>query len=382
MIQFFEKVLGKENITIEKSDLEIYSTDSSQILGLPKMVCWPKDSQQIHQIILYSRRNKTTISPRGSGTNLVGCIKSKNSIILDLSQMDEILDKGKDYVTVEAGIKLKDLNEKIAPLYFPIVLANNDSCTIGGMISTNASGPESIKFGRMQDWVSEIEIIDGSGRIKKIKHNFCGLEGQTGIIITAKLKVLPQKPEYVSMDVLKFHDYESLLQKTIELKQDKEIILLELINHKAAKITNLSDTNYLIVVYTSEKGDTKTLTEIQEVINLRHSIPDKLYLEGYRIEEDIQISHENMVEFLYWLDKNDIPVYGHIGVGGLHPTLKRRTYIKNLITEVQRLGGEFNFEYGIGTLKKQYQSETIKQELLEIKKRFDPFNIINTNMEK
>jgi len=377
MIEFFEKVLGKENVSIDTNTLEIYSTDSSQILGTPKIICWPTDPKQIHQIILYSRRNKTTVSPRGAGTNLTGSIRSKDAIILDLSKMDKILDKGKETIIVEPGIRIGDLNKQIAPLYFPITPATNRMCTIGGMISTNASGPESIRFGRMKDWVQEIEMIDGSGRIKTLKNNFCGFEGQTGIIVSAKLKVLPEKPKYNSMNIFKFNTYETLIQKVIEIKNNPDIILLEVINHEAAKLANLNNTNYLIVVYTNEQGEIKDPKEIDEVIKLRNTIPDKLYLEGYKIEEDISIKHDNMVELLYWMDKNDIPVYGHIGIGGLHPVLRQRTKIKELFDEIQKLKGDISNEYGMGVLKKNYLPEPIKQELIMLKKKFDPFNILN-----
>lgn len=382
MIQFFEKVLGKDNVSVEPNTLEIYSTDSAQLTGKPSLVCWPTDPKQIHQIILYSRRNKTTISPRGAGTNLVGSICSEDAIILDLSKMNKIIEKTTETVTVEPGISIGELNKQISPSYFPITPAKNNTCTIGGMISTNASCPESIKFSRMKDWVQEVEIIDGSGRIKLLTHNFCGFEGQTGIIIKAKLRILPEKPKYESMDIMKFSDYEKLIQTVIEIKDNKNIILLELINHTAAKISGLNRVNYLIVVYTDIKGSITDQKQIQEIIQLRHSIPDKLFLNGYKFEEDIKLKHENIIELLYWLDQNEIPVYGHIGAGGLHPVLKNRNKVKDLFGEVIKLGGDISNEYGTGSLKRNILPPTILQELQKIKIRFDPFNILNTPQVK
>ena len=106
MKNWFEKTLGKENVTEEIADKEVYSTDASRIKGSARIVCWVENDKQIHQIILFAKRNKVGLVARGGGSNLVGSAVPDNSVVVDFSRMNKILKKGNDYAIVQPGITI------------------------------------------------------------------------------------------------------------------------------------------------------------------------------------------------------------------------------------------------------------------------------------
>lgn len=374
MIEVFEKIVGKENVSEERADKEVYAVDSSRINGNTNLVIWPTEAKQIHQIILFAKRVKLNLIPRGGGTNLVGSTIPNNAIVMDLSKMNKILEIGSNYIVVEPGVIVDDLNKKLKYKCFPIVPYSGGIATIGGMISTNAGCPRSLKYGRMKDWVEEVEIIDGTGR-KRTLNEVVGREGTLGIIISAKLK-LADKLTNTDIDVFKFESVEELAEKVMKLKNDKNIISMEFINELAAKLNDLDEKNYLFVEYEFKENVTKDDTRIEIILEKRKNIANNIIANGYFVEEDITIPLENIAEFLYWAKHKEIPCFGHIANGIIHPCLKSREDRGSLYNMALRLQGELTGEYGIGVLKKEYMAEK-KAELMKLKKEYDPLGIFN-----
>ncbi len=375
MIDFFTRTIGKENVSEEKADLEVYATDSSRINGVTRLVVWPENAKHVHQIILFAKRANLNLIFRGGGTNLVGSTVPKNSVVIDMSKMNRILDVGKDFITVEPGITVDEINRVLRDKYFPIVPYSSGVATIGGMISTNASCPRSLKFGRMEDWVQEIEIIDGTGRTKKTK-DVIGKEGMLGVIIKAKLK-LTYKVSETSLTVFKFNTSEELSEKVFELKGNEHILSMEFINELAAKLSGLEEKYYLIVEYFGDDGKIIDKSKKRSILKKREEVPSNLILKGYIFEEDVKIPVENLAEFLYWAKHKKVPCFGHVAYGIIHPCLKSREDVKSLYDIVLNLNGELTGEYGIGLLKQDVASAKFKDNLIKLKKTYDPKGIMN-----
>lgn len=375
MIDFFIRTVGKENVSEEKADLEVYATDASRINGVARLVIWPENAKQIHQIILFAKRANLNLIFRGGGTNLVGATVPKNSVVIDMSKMNRILDVGRDFIIVEPGITVDDINRVLKDMYFPIVPYSSSVATIGGMISTNASCTRSFKFGRMQDWVLETEIIDGTGRTRKTK-DIIGKEGMLGVILNAKLK-LTHKISETSLSVFKFNSSEELVEKILELKNNEHILSMEFINELSARLSGLDEKYYLIVEYLGDDGKIIDKDKKKEILRKREEIPSLLNLNGYIFEEDIKIPTENLAEFLYWSKHKKIPCFGHIAFGIIHPCLKSREDVKSLYEIVLNLKGELTGEYGVGLLKKDVASAKLKDEIIKLKKTYDPNGILN-----
>ena len=206
MKNFFEKVVGSENVTEEIADKEVYGSDASRIKGSARIVVWVENAKQVHKIVLFAKRNKVNIVARGAGSNLVGSAVPDNSIVIDFSKMNKILQVGKDYAIVQPGIIIDELNSKLKNKMFPIVPFSSDIATIGGLVSMNSGSPRSFKYGRANNWVLSADVIDGSGRTKGMKgEEICGSEGCLGLITKLKIK-LTDKITKVSYELFGFNE--------------------------------------------------------------------------------------------------------------------------------------------------------------------------------
>ena len=221
----------KGEIHSEKEFKKFYSVDASSYQIIPKIIIFPKNEQDVINIVKIAKKFKTTVTVRGAGTGLVGSALNKG-IILDMKNFDSIK-TNKNHVVVGTGV-IKGILDKTLEKerkFFPPNPSIGSFCAIGGMLGNNSSGSRSLKYGSMIDNVLEVTIIDGNGKkiilpkdkkysnkiIKKIKidkKNFpkvsknssgyridkikyendthkiiIGSEGTLGIITSAKLKV-------------------------------------------------------------------------------------------------------------------------------------------------------------------------------------------------
>ncbi|MFH1591758.1 MAG: FAD-binding oxidoreductase [Candidatus Woesearchaeota archaeon] len=376
-LTWFEKLVGKENVSDEIIDKEIYSTDGSQIKGRTDKVTWVTETKQVHQIVLYARRIKKSVVPRGAGTSLVGSVIPFDSIIVDFTKMNKIESIAKDHVIVQPGVILKDLNKALKNKFFPIIPENSSVHTIGGMCGINSSSIYEKRFGKMKNWVQEVEMIDGNGRLKKYGPEVIGTEGILGLITKIKLKITDKIHEK-SMDLLKFNKIEELVEKVASLKNNKEAIAIEYINPTASELMDLEKKHYLIIEYIDLEGEIKDNKEIERIWNIKKTAFAKIASQEFTIMEDPYIPIYNMAEFLYWLEEKGIPCFGPIGISVLHPCFKDRESIQELNETVKKLNGNLGAKFGIGLLKKEALNETTKQELIRLKQEFDPSKILNT----
>ncbi len=222
----------------DKEILDFYSVDSSSYLIRPKVVVLPKTLQEVSSIVKFAASYKIPVIARGAGTGLVGSAIG-DGIIIDLKNFNKI-SVLKSSVVVGAGVLKGNLDQalKKKKKFFGPNPSVGPYCTIGGMISANASGSRTLKYGASIDNLQEITIVDGKGRVlklpsknplekrifsiaksadmknfPKVSKNSCGYrldaitsekksckifsgsEGTLGIIISAKLKIykIPNK---------------------------------------------------------------------------------------------------------------------------------------------------------------------------------------------
>ena len=385
MTSFLNKQFGK-NASDEKLNLLVYSIDASQIEGKASAVIWPASKEDVYKVIRYAHRTDSTITPRGAGTGLAGAAVPQDSIVVDFSKMDKIIkiDPKSKTTIVEPGVILDNLNKELAKhnLFFPVIPASHKVCTIGGMISTNAAGMRAIRYGKTMDWIKGLEIIDGMGRVmtandKNIKH-FCGREGTTGIIIKAKLN-LAELTKTRSLDIFKLETISELMDVVKSLNPEK-LNAIEFIDKIAARIAGLKSLYYyLFVEYNDDTGEIFDEKDIDESWKMREDVGIVLSSEGYGIKEDPKIPLKDIPQFISWLEQHDIPSFGHLGIGILHPRFKTSDLIPEMYRLVEELGGEVSGEHGIGLKKKGYVKEDFRQTMRMLKKKYDPEAILNKN---
>jgi len=318
------------------------------------------------------------IVPRGGGSNLRGSCVPNNSIILDLSKMDKILDIDVERKTadVEAGVILEDLNSELEKfnLEFPVDTLSKEICTIGGMIATNAAGSREIKYGRMRNWVEELDAIDGKGNFRKVSKNdvsdFSGMEGLTGVIIRAKLKLI-EKPKRTS-SIVQSDSIEEIIKIIKKLKLERDVSIIDILDRRVSSLLGWKYRYHLIVEFESERGKIKG-EEYCKINEFRERIYFQLASKEYYVLEDARFFIDKIEDFIVYLEEEDIPFFGGMGIGVLHPCFKandkKRIEMLNL---VRKLRGKISGKFGIGIQKKEFLDDIEVELVKRIKLRYDP----------
>jgi FAD/FMN-containing dehydrogenase len=171
----------------------------------------PASTQEVARVLALCNERRVPIVPQGGNTGLVGGQipgSSGNEIILSLQRMKEVreIDAGAHAMTIEAGATLAEAQAAAlgADLLFPLSLASEGTCTIGGNLSTNAGGVAVIAYGNARELTMGLEVVLADGRVlnglNKLRKNntgydlknlFIGAEGTLGIITAATLKLFP-----------------------------------------------------------------------------------------------------------------------------------------------------------------------------------------------
>jgi glycolate oxidase len=186
-------------------------------------VIFPRSTEQVSEIMKLAYRDKVPVTARGSGTSVTGAVLPvRGGLLLDLHRMDKILEiNRKDfYARVEPGVICAQLNNALAKdsLMFPPNPGSEVLATIGGMVSTNASGHRAVKYGTTRDYIKGLKVVLADGKVidtgttapktslgYDLTHLFCSAEGTLGIITEVICKVEP-KPEYGALALAIFGD--------------------------------------------------------------------------------------------------------------------------------------------------------------------------------
>lgn len=213
LISEFIEIVGEKNALTPKDDLTRYTHENRDIIiGNTPLVLKPKNTDEVSRIVKLANAHKTPIVPQGGHTgHAAGAVpdESGQQIVVSLERMNSIreVDLEGNTAIVEAGVVLQNIQEMAAEnnRMFPLSLASQGSCQIGGNISTNAGGIAVISYGNTRDMVLGLEVVTPSGeiwnglrRLKKdntgydLRDLFIGAEGTLGIITAAVVKLFPK----------------------------------------------------------------------------------------------------------------------------------------------------------------------------------------------
>ena len=363
---------------MNKKEMLSYDTDASRLVGKALKVVFPKTGKEIENII---KTSKLDIVPRGGGTGLMGGSVPNNSLVVDVSKMNKIIsfDKAKEVVYVEAGICIKELNEKLNSIGFGFPIQPlNQAATIGGLAAVNISDSRSLRYGKIKQWIEEIEFVNGKGELIKTSKadlaDVCGMEGITGIITKLKLKVLPKIKRSIS--IFQTDNLDKILSTARRLKLEKEVVMLELFSKQVSEMIDLPEKYNLIIEFDSDRGKI-TGSEYERIIKLKEKVYYALIEKQYYNIEDPKFFFDKLKEFILYLESNQIPYFGNLGSGIIHPFFKdNEGKRKETIKLIKKMNGKLG-EYGVGTKRKDFLDDFEKKIIQRVKSRHDPFGKLN-----
>lgn len=151
----------------------LYAADASIYETLPLCVVIPRSEDDVVKTVRYAYENRIPITARGGGTALAGQTIG-NGITIDFSKyLNRVLEVNaeKSYVVVEPGINKSelDLHLKASDKFFPPDPSSSDFCTIGGMIANNSSGPHTVKYGSVIDYIISLKVALSNGEVIETK---------------------------------------------------------------------------------------------------------------------------------------------------------------------------------------------------------------------
>ena len=181
--------------------------------GHTPIMLTPRSTDEVSEAVKICAQHGLKIVPQGGNTGLVGGQTPQGEVLVSLRKMKSIraVNPTNNSIIIEAGATLKSLQDAAdnAGRKFPLSLASEGSCTVGGVLSTNAGGVHVLKYGTTKDLVFGVEAVLADGRIFNgltdlrkdntgydLNRLFLGAEGTLGIITAASLKLFP-KPKYV-----------------------------------------------------------------------------------------------------------------------------------------------------------------------------------------
>jgi len=422
-----------------------HGRDESWALPLPPdAVVFPHSTEEVVEIVKICAAHGLPIIPYGAGTSLEGHVTAvQGGVSIDLMQMNRIIQVNAEDldVVVQPGVRRKQLNEYLRDtgLFFPIDPGADAS--IGGMVSTRASGTNAVRYGTMRENVLALTVVMADGRIirtsKRAKKSaagydltklFTGSEGTLGIITEITLK-LYGIPEAMSSAICSFDSLEGAVNTVIqtiqagipvariELLDDVQVSAINAYSKLEMPVQNL----LMLEFHGTESGVAEQAEMVQSIASdhggnnfqwtvkaeeraklwqARHdaAYASKALRKGCEImATDVCVPISRLAECILET-KEDVlktgliaPLVGHVGDGNFHLAVvvdrnspmeveRLEAFNERLVHRALRMEGTCTGEHGIGKGKMKYLTAEHGEAVAvmrAIKKALDPDNLMN-----
>ncbi|GAB3674847.1 FAD-binding oxidoreductase [Halopiger thermotolerans] len=387
---------------------------------LPDAVVWPESTADVSTILEAATERDVPVTPYAAGTSLEGnAVPAHGGISLDLTRMDDVVDyRPEDFqIDVGPGIIGSEVDERVARdgLMFPPLPSSGDISTIGGMIATDASGMQTVRYGEVADWVLGLEavladgtVIQTGSRAAKTSSGYnltdllVGSEGTLAVVTEATLE-LAGRPHQIRGGRAVFETLEDATAAIAEaVRTEVAVARIELLDELSVRMTNdyldtgLPDAPTVFLEFHANHGIEeeialcRTIFEDHNAVRFEISADDAEMDELWEARREIAFAVENYRPELHTLHPGDVtvpisaypemvreakrlaeeqdllaPCYGHAGDGNLHhnvlvdpddPEMVERgeeVYRRTVETAIE-LGGTVTGEHGIGEGKRQF----------------------------
>jgi len=443
-INALRAVAGDRNVLVGERDTDSYLTDwRKQYRGAAECVVRPARTAEVAAVVRLCAEAGVAVVPQGGNTGLVGGsvpTGAQREIVISLARMNRIrdLDALNDTITVEAGCVLAEVQRAAAEAdrLFPLSLAAEGSCQIGGNLSTNAGGVNVLRYGNAREQVLGLEAVLPDGRIwdglrglrkdntgYDLKQLFIGAEGTLGIITAAVLRLQP-KPTASVTAWIEVSDPRGAVELLGHLRKHcgDRLTAFELLSrtcidavlaHRPGTRDPLPGASWVVLIQMDDRGSFAALEEmLQDALGentnaviakneteaaalwaIRESLPEAQFA---NVKHDISVSISRIPEFIAHMQDElgksfpgaPIFCFGHVGDGNLHYNVgdkalmaSRAEVNRAVYREVAALGGSISAEHGLGQLKREEitrRKDPIELELMRAVKRvLDPRGLMN-----
>ena len=216
LLENLRRICGDANVLTHddpQTDLSAWEQDwRKRSHGRALAVVRPANVQEVAAVVKACANTFTSIIPQGGNTGLVvGSVpdESGQQVVLSLQRMNQVraLDPANLTVVAEAGCILQSVQEHVekAGYLFPLSLAAEGSCTLGGNLGTNAGGTQVVRYGNTRELCLGLEVVTAQGEIwhglsglrkdntgYDLRNLMIGSEGTLGVITAACMKIYPQ----------------------------------------------------------------------------------------------------------------------------------------------------------------------------------------------
>ncbi len=377
-------VVGTSQVLTDESDLGSYLTDQRRrFTGNALAVVRPASTEEVADIVQLCNEYQVPLVPQGGNTGLVlGSVPDQSgaAIVLSLTRLNKIrqTDPVNNTMTVEAGCILAHIQEAAARAdrLFPLSLASEGSCTIGGNLSSNAGGTAVLRYGTTRELCLGLEVVTAQGDIWNglrglrkdntgydLRDLYIGAEGTLGIITAAVLKLFPQpKAQLTAMAALRTPDDAlqllTLTQQycgaTLTGFELMSALCMELVTRHFPQLQlpfAQKHAQYVLLELSDSESELHAMGRLESVIgsalengtiqdavvassiaqsrslwHLRERISPAQAAEGKNIKHDISVPISHLGDFIHETDallQQAFPgcrmvTFGHVGDGNLH----------------------------------------------------------------
>jgi FAD/FMN-containing dehydrogenase len=386
VLEELRALLGPAGLVTSEHDMQPYLAEWRGLyVGRALAVALPDSTQSAAGVVRLCAARRVAIVPQGGNTGLVGGAVAQSTaerpqIVLSARRLSKIrrVDAANHAITAEAGCILSAVQAAAAEAnrFFPLSLAAEGSCQLGGNISTNAGGINVLRFGTTRDLVLGLEVVLPSGQIfdglralrkdntgYDLKQLFIGAEGTLGFITAATCKLFPA-PNSIATALVAVATPEDAITLYTKLRSQlgDELIAFELMGHDSLAVVSRHIPQaavqlpgqhawYVLLETASARPPTESNAALERFLaaateqslildgivaqtgaqrealwRTRHAIPEAQRIDGPAIKHDIAVPVAEVGRFLAeasalgrrLLPGTRVIAFGHLGDGNMH----------------------------------------------------------------
>ena len=429
LLEDLRAIVGDANVLVD--DLVAYERDwRKRYHGRALCVVRPASADEVAAVVRRcAREDGVSIVPQGGNTGLVGGgvpDESRRQVVLSTKRLRAVrrVDADNLTITVEAGLALQEVQAAAAEagLLFPLSLASEGTCSIGGNLATNAGGTQVLRFGNARELCLGLEVVTAATlrlypqpRAGVTAWATCrSLAGCVALMRRLRAAFDAELVGYEAMNALSLQLVERhfpVLRAPLPLEADDGAplwsVLVDLASpHDESVLRAGAEAALASAVDAGEAVDVVIANhelQARALWQLREAIPLAQGVEGLNIKHDIGVPLSSLAEFVDAADaalEAVVPgarhiTFGHLGDGNLHYNLQapegdeaadflavnERRANDCVYDVVARFGGTFSAEHGIGRLKRDElaarKSPAAVAMMRAVKAALDPRGLLN-----